>query len=195
MDGAALDPADPRVARALADRDAAMTDRNRLLAAGDERGAAQAQARANKATEHLGNMAADAAVQRAYPGAKTPPLHSGEGPGTFDRVYENGSPPPQHIIAEGKGGTATNSSSRVGADGQRHQQGSPGYRDSVIDNMGRSSDTNARGTAESLRGDPNPAYVEVHQPINTTTDPSGTTTSTLGTISGSNYGAGRPRTP
>jgi hypothetical protein len=36
---------------------------------------------------------------------------------------------------------------------------------------------------------------EVHQPINTTTGPSGTTTSTLGAISGSNYGAGRPRTP
>jgi hypothetical protein len=140
-------------------------------------------------------MAADAAVQRAYPDAKTPPLHSGEGPGTFDRVYENGSPPPQHIIAEGKGGTATNSSSRMGADGRRHQQGSPGYRESVTTNMATSSNPNAAATGRALQTNGSVDYVELHQPLATTTRSDGTTTTTLGTIPGSTYGSGKPRTP
>jgi hypothetical protein len=83
----------------------------------------------------------------------------------------------------------------MGADGQRHQQGSPGYRQSVTDNMANSSNSAAAATGQALQDSGSVAYVEVHQPITTTTAPGGATSSTLGPISGSTYGPGRPRTP
>jgi hypothetical protein len=98
-------------------------------------------------------------------------LHSGRGPGRFDRVYENppGSRPPQYIIIEAKGGSASNSSSRLDDVGRRHQQGTTGYRNSVARHMrdSPSSDAATRSVGRQLRA-ADPAsidYVEVSQPL------------------------------
>lgn len=145
-----------------------MAARDRARAAGDEQTARQEQARSNRATEALGEQATDAAVREMYPDADIDGAHQGRGPGTFDRVYENGSPPPRYIIAEGKGGSASNSSVRRGQDGRLYQQGTGGYRDSVARNMERNGGTvRERSLGRGLaNADPEDvAYLEVTQPI------------------------------
>ena len=78
--------------------------------------------------------------------------------------------PPQYIIIEGKGGSSTNSSSRLDGLGERHQQGTTGYRDSVAEHM-RDSPRSDAATSELgrqllVQGDPSRiAYVEVSQPV------------------------------
>ncbi|MCA9579177.1 MAG: RHS repeat-associated core domain-containing protein, partial [Myxococcales bacterium] len=168
--GAALDPSAPATRRALRDRARAQRDLERARAAGDEAAATDAQTRSNRATEQLGEQAADAWAAAAHPEAER--VHGGRGPGTFDRVYENPPHrrPPQYIIIEGKGGSSTNSSSRLDGLGERHQQGTTGYRDSVAEHM-RDSPRSDAATSELgrqllVQGDPSRiAYVEVSQPV------------------------------
>jgi RHS repeat-associated protein len=168
--GAALDAESPATRQALDDRRRAQQDIETARLNGDEAAEAEAQTRSNRATEQLGEQAADAWAAAAHPDAAL--LPTGRGPGTFDRVYENppGSRPPQYIIIEAKGGSSSNSSSRIGADEQRHQQGTTGYRDSVARHM-RDSPSSDAATSELGRrllveGDPDRiAYVEVSQPV------------------------------
>lgn len=181
-----LDPDDPDVQDALDERNDAIEERDAARARGDKDAANQAQARANRATERLGELAADEAVADQYPDAITE--HEGQGPGTLDRVYRNPNPPPEFVVAEAKGGSATNSSSRAGPNGQRFQQGTPEYLRSVLQQM--ASDQNAtpesRALAEEmLNADPsNIDYVEVKQPI----APDGT----LEPIKMNDFGPSRP---
>jgi hypothetical protein len=164
--GAELDPNDPDTAAALKQRNDANAERDAALARGDKDAAKAAQTKADNATRDLGEQATDSAIQAKYPDVADDP-YKGEGPGTFDRVYKNTSPPPEYIIGEGKGGTGTNSSSRAGPDGERYQQGTPEYRDSVIQQMKQSSDPDTRATGEALDNTDrsNIDYVEVKQPV------------------------------
>jgi len=165
---AALDPASPETAAALRERQTGLAERDRLAGQGEQSAANRAQAQANRATEELGEQATDAAVREVFPDADVEGAHRARGPGTFDRVYENGSPPPRYIIAEGKGGSATNSSSRQGSDGQRYQQGTEGYRRSVAENMAENGSTpEQRELGEALleADESDIAYIEVSQPI------------------------------
>lgn len=184
--GAELDPNDPDTAAALKQRNDANAERDAALARGDQDAANAAQTKANKATEKLGTQAMDQGVQANYPDAADDP-YKGEGPGTFDGVYKNnGTPPPEYIVGEAKGGSGSNSSSRAGPDGERYQQGTPEYRDSVIQQMRQSSDPETKAMGDKLATtDPaNIDYVEVKQPV----DNDGT----LKPIKMSKYGPSEP---
>lgn len=82
------------------------------------------QGQRNKGSEALGELAADEFIGRAFPSARK--AFQGEGAGQLDAIYRNGSPPPRFIIAEAKGGSATNTSTRQVA-GERLQQGRSDY--------------------------------------------------------------------
>lgn len=126
--------------------------------------ASQSQGDRNKATERLGELAGDEVVARNYPDASME--YRGQGAGTVDAVYRNGSPPPAFIIGEAKGGSATNSSSRS-VDGERLQQGRRDYLTDVL------NDPRTRATMDpALRRDllraiakGDVAYIEVSQPV------------------------------
>lgn len=91
------------------------------------------QGQRNKHTEHLGQMAGDEYMKEAYPNARKLDL-PGEGPGTFDQVWHNPDGQPEFIIVECKGGSATNSSSRL-VEEVRVQQGHQNYAEDIIENM------------------------------------------------------------
>lgn len=149
--------------------------RSRELAAAEraERGgrtheAEQARARARRESEQLGVLASEAEMRRRYPDAE--PMHQGEGPGTFDGVWRNHSPPPSYIVVESKGGGAGESSSRLLANGERAQQGTPEYRDDVARQMvadgERRGDRALRDAGQAiLDGGSDVAYLGVHQSI------------------------------
>ena len=171
---AKLDPNDPKVKQEVDARNAANKERDDCRARGDEAGAKKAQAKANKATENLGNQAAEAHVKEQYPNAERMPA-SGEGPGTHDNVFKTNEPPPapKYVVAEGKGGTATNSSSRAGPDGERYQQGTPEHFKSTNDQMANSSDPEKVATARELeRAKPGEVQrIEVSQPLDSAGNP------------------------
>jgi hypothetical protein len=75
--GAKLDPNNPETAAAIKRRNDANAERDAARARGDEEGARKAQAKANKATEELGQQATDAYMKEKYPDAKK--MHQGEG--------------------------------------------------------------------------------------------------------------------
>ena len=73
-------------------------------------------------------------MEQNFPEARKifpPPGEDGGGAGVLDRVYEIPGPPRQFIIAEAKGGSATNTSSRQG-DPHRMQQGRRDYLEDVL---------------------------------------------------------------
>jgi len=110
-----------------------------------------------------------------YPDAER--VHSGQGPGTHDAVYRNHSPPPKYIVAESKGGSATNSSSRAGPDGERYQQGTPEHFQSTNRNMAEHGpDEKTRQLGRDLDEldpiDPSDVHrVEVSQPLDSEGNP------------------------
>jgi len=116
----------------LAERDEALAERDRLLAAGDREGARKAQGRANKATERLGIEGAEAFVEARYPGAEL--VYEGGGTGTFDLVYRVPGEPDRWVVVEAKGGSGSNSSSRMVGD-DRYQQGHPEYARGILEAM------------------------------------------------------------
>lgn len=82
------------------------------------------------ASEMLGDEAAAAIMKKK--GANMEMIDSGTGNGTFDQIWmDRSTDPPKIYIVEAKGGGAKNSSSRLTADGQRAQQGSKEYKESV----------------------------------------------------------------
>ncbi|MDQ2642837.1 MAG: hypothetical protein M3020_03415 [Myxococcota bacterium] len=111
-------------------------------------------------------------MREKYPDAKK--LHQGEGPNTLDNVYENGSPPPKYIVAESKGGSATNSSSRAGENGDRYQQGTPEYLDSSSKHMAEHGTGDEKKAGKALQdADPGEVeYIEVKQPLDSSGNPS-----------------------
>lgn len=170
---AKLDPNDPKVKEQVDARNAALKDRDDAITAGNDAEAGKAQARANKATENLGNQAAEAHVKDKYPNAERMPTR-GEGPGTHDNVFKTNSDnpdDPKMVVAEGKGGTATNSSSRAGPNGERHQQGTPEHFNSTNEQMAK--DPAQAETAQALQ-DAKPGEVErieVSQPLDKNGNP------------------------
>ncbi len=113
----------------LQDRRRALAERERLLEAGDTEGAGRAAARARRATEELG----DAAATRYMEARGATPVYRGRGPNTVDQVWSNPAPPPEWFVIEAKGGSAGNTSSRIGRGGLRYQQGTPEYLESIIE--------------------------------------------------------------
>jgi hypothetical protein len=114
----------------------------------------------------LPDQAADADVQERCPDADR--VHSGQGPGTHDAAYENNSLPPEYIVAEPKGGSATHSSSRAGPDGERYQQGTPAHFQSTNDAMAQQPETADSADDLSRLAPNNPDDVhrgEVGQPL------------------------------
>ncbi|MGF1490769.1 MAG: hypothetical protein ACFBSE_27060 [Prochloraceae cyanobacterium] len=92
------------------------------------------------ASEQMGEIAADAAIDKIHPGAK--PLKfeipGGGKQGQFDRVYEdtNGK---IIIIVEAKGAGADLGTRKIGK-GIETYQGTPQYRDSILENMGEKAE-------------------------------------------------------
>ena len=182
--GAELDPSRPDVAAALAARESARRTRDResnsareARARGDEEGALAHDRAENDASQEmrqqskaLGEMAADTYLDAAYPGSTDLPQRDGRD--RFDRVRTNPDPPPPHVIAEAKGGAATNSSSRGANDGtgRRYQQGTTQYRESVGQAMARDQSADARtqalGRTVASAGHDDVHYIEITQPIN-----------------------------
>ncbi len=117
------------VGDALQDRRRALAERERLLEAGDTEGAGRAAARARRATEELG----DAAATRYMEARGATPVYRGRGPNTVDQVWSNPTPPPDWFVIEAKGGSSTNTSSRIGEGGLRYQQGTRGYLQSILE--------------------------------------------------------------
>ena len=122
------------------------------------------QAERNKATEHLGNLAAEEYMTQAFPGAER--VHMGEGAGTFDQVWRTRDR--QYIIVEAKGGGGTNSSVRE-IDKLNYQQGSEKHAESVAGAMQKSATsvqeaTLAKELALALDGG-KVRYLEISQPL------------------------------
>ena len=125
------------------------------------------QAERNKATEHLGNLAAEEYMTQAFPGAER--VHMGEGAGTFDQVWRTRDR--QYIIVEAKGGGGTNSSVRE-IDKLNYQQGSEKHAESVAGAMQKSADKGADISEQMFADDLMKAveqgrfrYVEISQPM------------------------------
>ena len=125
------------------------------------------QAERNKATEHLGNLAAEEYMTQAFPGAER--VHMGEGAGTFDQVWRTRDR--QYIIVEAKGGGGTNSSVRE-IKKLNYQQGSKKHAESVAGAMQKSVDKGADISEQMFADDLMKAveqgrfrYVEISQPM------------------------------
>jgi hypothetical protein len=106
----------------------AQLDAEALRKKGDLEGATAKTTVMRKESERLGEVAG-----KRYMEGVGDLAHNGKGANTFDLVYRNKKPPPQFTVLEAKGGGATNTSSRVGADGRRYQQGTEDYLRSIID--------------------------------------------------------------
>ncbi|MCB9586023.1 MAG: hypothetical protein H6718_11540 [Polyangiaceae bacterium] len=103
------------------------------------------------------------------PPKEVTPVKKGQGANTFDNVYKVNPPPPDYVIAESKGGAGTNSSSRKGDNpGERYEQGTPEYRNQLLEKQGE--DVNApqeqRDMALDVRnGEADADYIKVTQPF------------------------------
>ena len=74
----------------------------------------QHEQKARENSEALGDAATDHAVKQLYPDKDVTPVKKDRGPNAFDNTYKVDPPPPNYIIAESKGGSGSNSSSRKG---------------------------------------------------------------------------------
>ncbi|MFO0685954.1 MAG: RHS repeat-associated core domain-containing protein, partial [Sandaracinus sp.] len=165
---ARLDPAREPVRGLLARRRAALDEARAARTRGDEASERSAMARARRASEDLGDAAADAEVRRRFPEAEL--LYAGRGPGTFDRVYDlGGGPPRRTLVVEAKGGGARETSARAFG-GDLVEQGTPEYRGATALEMNRvgSATGNDRmrdaGRAVLTSGD-DTYYLAVSQPL------------------------------
>lgn len=154
--------ADPRAQAHLDARRRAL-ERARVATTEETRQSALAEARGH--SEQLGVMATEAEIQRRFPGAERE--HSGAGPDTFDSVWRIPGRPPRYVVAESKGGSARESSSRLLRSGDRAQQGTPEYRADVQRAMAESGDPEAARVGRDLAraGDARVTYLAVSQPI------------------------------
>ncbi len=146
----------------LKERSEAMAERDRLQAVGDREGARKAQGQANKATEQLGIEGGRAFVEARHPGAEL--VYEGGGTGTFDLVYRVPGEPDRWVVIEAKGGSGSNSSSRM-VDRQRYQQGHPDYARGILEAMGergKLDDETLLGLRQAIRQDAL-EYLEVRQ--------------------------------
>lgn len=169
---ARLDATREPVRGMLERRRRALEDARGARARGDEAGERAAMTRARRASEELGDAAADAEVRRRFPEAEL--LYAGRGPGTFDRVYDlGGGPPPRTLVVEAKGGSGRETSARAFG-GDMVQQGTEEYRGAVALEMNRvgTATGNDRmrdaGRAVLTSGD-HTEYLVVSQPV----DPDG----------------------
>jgi len=134
-------------------RQDAQRAKQRAQAAGNKEAADAANQEMVRASEQLGEVAADAYIKKIAPNATR--LRSempGRGKsGEFDRVYQDGD---KVYIVEAKGGESS-LGSRKTKGGDRAQQGTPEYRNSVVEEMQDRLDKVAERDDFNLESSPN----------------------------------------
>ena len=120
-------------------------------------------------SEQLGETSSRAYMEAEYPGSRElPSATPGGKQGQFDMVYEHDG---NLYVVEAKGGSSGLGSRRT-REGLRAQQGTPEYRDDIIQNMLESGDPNVIATARRLQeaiADGNFKYLQVSQYLDHTT--------------------------
>ena len=146
------------------------------------------QGQRNKATERLGELAADEFMANRYPNAERivpDPRNPVEtrGSGVPDAIYRDPGPPVRFFVVEAKGGTARNTSTREldvpgQPDPQHVQQGHREYLQSILDNPRTTRGMSEAAVAElqqaAARGT-GISYLEVSQKITEPNTPRPTT--------------------
>jgi protein-tyrosine-phosphatase len=124
-----------RLGRLEARRTAAQGRKRSAEAAGDREARGRAHGEMVRASEELGESATDMAARRHLdnPQRMRSELPGEQKTGEFDRIYRDGD---NVYIYESKGAGAQRGSRRT-RKGLRAEQGTPQYRDDIIDNMER----------------------------------------------------------
>jgi hypothetical protein len=119
-----------------AERTAAQGRKRSAKAAGDEQARSTAHGEMVSASEQLGEEATDIVARRQLrnPERLEAELPGGQKTGEFDRIYRDGD---DVYIYESKGAGARRGN-RQTSEGIRAEQGTPQYRDDIIDNMEQS---------------------------------------------------------